>query len=104
MLCGAFSTAVTVLSDQDTATGTVLERAYIPQDAHTWGKEYKDIVTDGYDIRDYTDMNLPFPDTRHLFANVTLKDDATQTPLLRTLTNTKYRIWNWVAIERPVAE
>ncbi len=85
----------------DTATETVLERARIPQDAHSWGKEYESIDRDGYDIREYTPLNLPAPGTRHLFANTTLS--TTGPPLLRYLTDSKYRIWEWVSIERPVA-
>ena len=50
----------------DTDTETVLRRAYIPQDAHTWGKEYTSIAVDGYDIRKYTPLNLPQNNTRHL--------------------------------------
>lgn len=87
----------------DTATDTVLERARIPQDAHSWGKEYESITRDGYDIRQYSPLALPTSGTRHLLANVTLKDDVDQKSLLRVLTNSNYRIWNWVAIERPVA-
>ncbi|NJM11548.1 MAG: hypothetical protein HC889_06400 [Synechococcaceae cyanobacterium SM1_2_3] len=87
----------------DTASATILERARIPQDAHSWGKEYESIARDGYDIREYAPLNLPATGTRHLFANVTLKNDSDQKSLLRVLTNSNYRIWNWVAIERPVA-
>jgi|AntRauTorcE11898_2_1112593.scaffolds.fasta_scaffold00825_5 type IV pilus assembly protein PilY1 len=39
----------------DTTDRTVLERAYIPQDAHSWGKEYS--PEDGYDIADYTPLS-----------------------------------------------
>ena len=45
----------------DTATETVLMRSYIPQDAHAWGKEYESITRDGYDIQDYTPLDLPVP-------------------------------------------
>ena len=85
----------------DTATETVLERAYIPHDAHSWGKEYQSIANDGYDIRDYTPLDLPKDGTRHLFANTTLSDNGN--PLFRVLNDSKYRIWEWVSIERPVA-
>lgn len=94
----------------DTSTETVLERAYIPQDAHAWGKEYKDIATDGYDIRDYTPLDLPTSSTRrHLFANTTLcspggcANSFNNPPLLRQVLNTDQRVWNWLSIERPVA-
>ena len=85
----------------DTDTETVLQRAYIPQDAHSWGKEYESIARDGFDIREYTPLTLPSPGTRHLFASTTLS--ANGTPLLRVLDNSNYRIWEWVSIERPVA-
>ncbi len=86
----------------DTATETVLERAYIPQDAHSWGKEYTDPATDGYDISDYTPFAQPKPGTRHLFASTTaVSEDGP--PLLRVLLNETHHIWEWVSIERPVA-
>lgn len=85
----------------DSPTETVLERVFVPQDAHSWGKEYRSIAHDGYDIRDYTPLNLPAGASRHLFANTTLSN--TGDPLLRVLENSVYRIWEWVAIERPVA-
>ncbi len=85
----------------DSATETVLERVFVPQDAHSWGKEYRGIAYDGYDIRDYTPLDLPAGASRHLFANTTLSYDGD--PLLRVLENSVFRIWEWVAIERPVA-
>lgn len=93
----------------DTATETVLARAYIPQDAHSWGKEYESISRDGYDIRDYTPLDLPQStptQTRHLFASTSLvaPTDASYRPLLRVLPNNTHRIWEWVAKESPVAD
>lgn len=84
---------------------TVLERSYIPQDAHSWGKEYESEVRDGYKITDYTPLSQPSVGTRHLFANTTLLSPPTgkEGPLMRVLTNSPYRIWEWVSIERPVA-
>lgn len=94
----------------DTANLTVLERAHIPQDAHSWGKEYFNPQHDGYDIRDYSPLPLPAPGTRHLFANTTLLERAPnpeelwgREPRLRVLRNSRFRVWNWVAKERPVA-
>ncbi|MCB1776268.1 MAG: hypothetical protein KDI50_02420, partial [Candidatus Competibacteraceae bacterium] len=81
---------------------TVLERSYIPQDAHSWGKEYESIAHDGYDIREYTPLSLPIVGKRHLFANTSLTGSANN-PLMRVLTNSIYRIWEWVAIQAPVA-
>ncbi len=98
----------------DSATATVLERAYIPQDAHSWGKEYNNVATDGYNIADYTPFSLPAIGRRHIFANTTLRCPTGNTdpgcsilpaesPLLRALTDTTYRVWEWLSIERPVA-
>jgi type IV pilus assembly protein PilY1 len=87
----------------DTPTRTVLERSYIPQDAHSWGKEYTSVAVDGYNIGDYTPLSLPAEGRRHLFANTTLRNFEDSGPLLRVLTNSQYRIWEWVSIEQPVA-
>ena len=86
----------------DTGSETVLERSYIPQDAHSWGKEYTDITTSGFDIREYSPLNLPLNGTRHLFANTTLvsENDA---PLFRVLNDSRFRVWEWLSKERPVA-
>lgn len=84
---------------------TVLERSYIPQDAHSWGKEYESQARDGYLITDYTPLAQPVAGRRHLFANTTLLSAATGKtgPLLRVQTNSQYRVWEWLSIERPVA-
>ena len=95
----------------DSPTETVLMRSYIPQDGHSWGKEYESIEKDGYNIRDYAPLQPPpvaLGKLRHLFANTTLGDSITgnpdlDKPLLRVLTNSYYRIWDWVSIGRPVA-
>jgi len=86
----------------DTASETILQRVYIPQDAHSWGKEYKDVATDGYDITEYSPLSLPTSGNRHLFASTTLSDNGT--PILRVLTNNSSRIWQWLSKERPVAD
>jgi type IV pilus assembly protein PilY1 len=87
----------------DSATETELERSYIPQDAHSWGKEYKDIARDGYDIREYSPLDLPSGNKYHLFANTTLAGGGGQ-PLLRVLEDKNNRIWEWLSKERPVAD
>jgi type IV pilus assembly protein PilY1 len=88
----------------DSTTDTVLSRTHVPQDAHSWGKEYESIARDGYDIRDYTPLGLPVATTRHLFANTSLlSDGANGVPRMRVLQNSAARIWNWVSKERPVA-
>ena len=87
----------------DSTTETVLQRSYISQDAHSWGKEYTSTAHDGYDISQYAPLSQPATGTRHLFANTTLQNDVLQLPLLRVLTNSNFRVWNWLSIERPVA-
>ncbi|MCB5196962.1 pilus assembly protein [Deefgea salmonis] len=96
---------------KDTATETELERAFIPQDAHSWGKEYQSVANDGYNITEYTPMALPTGTSRHLFANTTMcttsnpcSTSFNNPPLLRTITNSPRRIWEWLSIERPVAD
>ncbi|MDL2275072.1 hypothetical protein LJC22_02980 [Desulfosarcina sp. OttesenSCG-928-G10] len=85
----------------DTDTETVLERAHIPQDAHSWGKEYTSIAVDGYAISDYTPLGQPEAGKRHLFASTS--HCAGGDPLLLILTNRSERIWEWVARGKPVA-
>jgi type IV pilus assembly protein PilY1 len=86
----------------DTTTKTVLERAFIPQDSHSFGKEYQSIARDGYDISEYTPLPLPDFGRYHLFANVTLTGVGSA-PLMRVLQNSQFRVWEWLSIERPVA-
>lgn len=88
----------------DSATETVLERSHIPQDAHSWGKEYTSVAVDGYDISKYAPLSVPTDGTRHLFANTTLSSAEAWGPRLRLLKNSSYRIWEWVSKERPVAD
>lgn len=85
----------------DGDTQTIIERAFVPQDAHSWGKEYESVARDGYNITEYTPLALPSAGTRHLFANTTLLN--TTSPLLRVLQSSSYRVWEWLSIERPVA-
>ena len=106
------------LRSTDTATDTVLQRAYIPQDAHSWGKEYTSVAVDGYDIEDYTPLAQPIG-YRHAPPSVRQHDacglgrQGTRTrhqrrrlPLLRVVENQPdlKRVWNWVSNERPVAD
>lgn len=85
----------------DSATETVLQGAFIPQDAHTWGKEYTSQAVDGYNISNFTPLSPPATGYRHLIAVASISDNGI--PLMRVLTNTSLRPWNWVSIERPVA-
>ncbi|MFP8835374.1 pilus assembly protein [Hydrogenophaga sp. XSHU_21] len=101
------------LRDVDTDGNTVLRRAYIPQDAHSWGKEYRNVATDGYNIEDFTSLALPTANNRrHFFGNLTatsgvncstLSNCSNRPPLLRMRTNVENRrIWEWASKERPV--
>ena len=93
-------------STDDTSGLTVLERAYIPQDAHGWVKEYINHATNGYYINEYTPYAMPAADKSHLFGSTTLL--GTTEPLLRVLLNQQdnsskpLRAWNWASVERPV--
>ncbi len=86
----------------DSTSDTTLRRVYIPQDAHTWGKEYTSIAVNGFDISEYAPFVEPSPGYHHLFASTTLSDNGT--PVLRILADNPHRIWEWVAKERPVAD
>ena len=98
----------------DTTSETVLRRAYVPQDAHSWGKEYTSTVVDGYDIADYTPFSAPTAtNRRHFFGNLTPNRDtncstldtcSSISPRLRVRTNVgdNRRIWEWASKERPV--
>ncbi|MBN1102589.1 MAG: hypothetical protein JXL84_04150, partial [Deltaproteobacteria bacterium] len=85
------------------SSSVILERVFIPQDAHSWGKEY-DKDKSGISIASVAPMPEPtVAKPRHLFASTTLTS-ATSNPLLRTITTTDKRIWDWVSKERPVAD
>lgn len=104
----------------DVNGNTVLRRAYIPQDAHSWGKEYHSVATDGYNIADYTALDLPTAtNRRHFFGNLTatngvacgpaplisLNNCSDRPPLLRMrLDVADRRIWEWASKERPVLD
>lgn len=85
---------------EDTASRTVLQAAYVPRDAHTWGKAY-DPVRDGkvYSISDYAPLGRPASGTRHLFAVTTLSEAANVIPQLRVLNDSSFQIWDWVSQE-----
>ncbi len=86
----------------ETSTTTVLERAYIPQDAHSWGAEYN-TGRSGYDIAQYTPFAAPASSSnQHLFGNTTINGGTD--PLLRVLLNRPERVFNWVAKEGPVLD
>ena len=115
-----------------TASGTgstILRRAYIPQDGHAWAKEYTSYLVDGYYINQYTPLAQPSTDRRHFFGNLTstldalkngnysysgndyppkgkscstLNDCSDYPPLIRVITNSDKRVWQWASSQRPV--
>lgn len=92
----------------DTSNDTTLQGAFFPQDAHSWGKEYRSLERDGYDIRNYAPLPLPATGTYHLFAVTTTTDTGAAfpdytAPMFRVMQNSPYRVWNWLSIEGPVA-
>jgi type IV pilus assembly protein PilY1 len=96
----------------DTGSQTILRRAYIPQDAHSWAKEYHNLATDGYLISSYTPLAQPTDAAmRHFFGNLTqnsskkcdpLSDCSDRAPWLSVVTNSNLRVWQWASTERPV--
>lgn len=94
-----------------TSTNTILRRAYIPQDGHSWAKEYTSVTVDGYDISDYTPLSLPNAERRHFFGNLTangstncqtLNTCSNLAPWLSVVTNSNKRVWEWASSERLV--
>lgn len=97
--------------DVDTKTSTVLRRAYIPQDGHSWAKEYTSSTVNGYNISEYTPLSQPSTGRRHFFGNVTmaagtncatLSNCSNLPPFLSVVTNSTARVWDWASSEAPV--
>ena len=97
----------------DSTTQTILRRAYIPQDAHSWAKEYTSEAVDGYRIKDYTPLDKPDDKKRHFFGNLTanastncatLSNCSDMPPLMSVVTNSGKRVWEWASKERPVLD
>jgi len=105
----------------DTTSETVLKRVFIPQDGHSWGKQYTSRTVDGYDIADYApfsepslsakpltsyeiDENITNPIRRHLFASTSLSNEGA--PVLRVLENVteNHTVIDWVSKGSPVAD
>ncbi|MDI1471139.1 PilC/PilY family type IV pilus protein [Thermodesulfovibrio sp. 1176] len=80
---------------KDDANETVLEASYIPQDAHSWGKEYS-----GSDTPQLTPFSVPSSGRRHLFCITSTS--AGDTRRIRVALNDPNRIWEWASTERAV--
>ncbi|MHB1199521.1 MAG: pilus assembly protein [Polaromonas sp.] len=107
-----------VTDPSSSSNPTILQGAYIPQDAHVWGKEYRPVTgRDSYDITFYTPFATPAAGKQHLFA---VRSPAyTTTPSFAAGTTTAYpfplpapnlmvilnadqvteRIWNWASTD-----
>ncbi len=81
----------------DSSSETVLEATYIPQDAHSWGKEH-----DGIDTRLLTPFNQPTSGKRHLFCITSTSEGGVRK--IRVLQNSDKRKWDWASKERPVCD
>jgi len=79
----------------ETASETILEGAYIPQDAHSWGKEYA-----GDDTAQLTPFSAPTSGNRHLFCVTSIEEN--QAHMIRVTQNVPERIWEWASTERAV--
>jgi type IV pilus assembly protein PilY1 len=108
--------------DIDTASRTVLKRAYIPQDGHSWAKSYDSPTLNGYDISRYTALSRPNSNRRHLFGNLTrlqnnpnnsnrssvscntLSNCSDRDSLMVVIQNTQKKVWDWASKERPVLD
>lgn len=104
--------------DVDSSSQTVLRRAYIPQDAHSWAKSFTSPIIDGYKISDYTPFAEPTGGARIFFGNLTanraqncsnLNDCSNLPPLLRVRTGVgstanPITAAQWASKERPVLD
>lgn len=81
----------------DSASETVLEATFIPQDAHSWGKEYN-----GSDTNLLTPFSQPSSGNRHLFCITSTSNGDTRK--IRVLLDKPNRIWEWASKERPVCD
>ena len=93
----------------DSAGTTILERSYIPLDAHSWGKSFESEAKQGFKVSDYTPYDEPASGKKLFFANTTTSKSNEACPdscppLLEVATvASSHYIWDWVSKERPVA-
>lgn len=82
----------------DASGETILRRAFVPWENHTWGIEYTSLAVDGYRISDYSPLAMPASGRRHQISTSNVnKDDV---PYLRIRRDVTQRIWEWVDKER----
>ncbi len=82
----------------DLSGRTVLRRAFVPWENHTWGIAYDSMAVDGYLISDYSPLSQPVAGRRHLLSTSNVKRN--DVPYLRVRENTAEEIWQWVDKER----
>ncbi|WP_163134115.1 pilus assembly protein [Agarivorans sp. Alg241-V36] len=91
----------------DTDSRTVLERAFIPRDAHSWGKSYnkkknkENTLTENYNISDYTPFDMDEEKTTSLFFGTATFSEG-GLPELRVYEEATGYIWSWATSHRPV--
>lgn len=83
----------------DTPSQTVLRRAFVPWENHTWGIEYTSQSVDGFRIDEYSPLQQPAVGRRHHLATNNFIGKGS-TPYLRIRENSTGRIWDWVDKER----
>ncbi len=95
----------------DTATETILRRAYIPRDGHSWAKTYESAAVNGYDLTKFTPLSMPAAGSRHHFGNYTdsvgrncrtIDTCSNLPPLLTVVTNSSRLVWDWASTQAPV--
>lgn len=82
----------------DTPSQTILRRAFVPWENHTWGIEYNSPAVDGYRISDYSPLAQPVAGRRHLLSTSNVRRN--DVPYLRVRENSTENIWQWVDKER----
>ncbi len=86
---------------------TVLERSFIPLDAHSWAKSYYASDSQYYRISDYTPLSQPLSDHAHFFGTATFTYGGLPTlKIVHNAHNNRDRddwgVWNWASTEGPV--
>lgn len=84
---------------------TVLERVFIPQEAHSWAKSYatpgpSDTWENTYLLSEYTELVNPDPGLKHFFGTASFSNNGT--PQIKILENQDHNVWNWASTEQPV--
>ena len=82
-------------STDDNSSMTVLSGVYIPQDAHSWGKEYN-----GTDVTQLTPLSAPSAGKRHLFCMTSTSLNSVHR--MRVAQDSSFHKWDWASTERPV--